>query len=306
MRALVSDIGATNARFAVVQDGVLGAVRVLPTTSDGLLEAMFESQKDLQAVCFAVAGPVTASRVSMTNCKLVVDGPALTAARGVPVSVINDFTAVSYGLLRYADLLTLGDGEAEPLGTRAAIGPGSGCGMGALVRTASGWLALPSEGGHADLAVGDPLEAELWSVLAQTHGQVSWETVLSGPGLVRLYRAVCAVWGTEAADYTPEDISRRGVQASDAICHQTLETFFAILGTAAGSLAATLYATGGIYIAGGIVPAIADFAATSALRRRFDERGLMTDLARRIPLHIVRDAHPGLIGAHAYLEEQHP
>ncbi len=305
MRVLVGDIGATNARFAVVQDGVLGEVRVLPTASDALLHAIFAGQSELTAVCFAVAGPVASNRVSMTNSKLIVDGAMLAAEHGVPVSVINDFTAVSYGLLRYADLLTLGDGEADPLGTRAAIGPGSGCGMGALLHTPAGWMALPSEGGHADLATGSPLEAELWSVLAQTHGQVSWETVLSGPGLVRLYRAVCTVWGANAEHYTPEDVSRHGVQATDAICHQTLETFFAILGTAAGSLAATLYATGGVYIAGGIVPAIADFAAGSALRRRFDERGLMTDLARRIPLHIVRDAHPGLIGAHAYLEEAH-
>ena len=303
MRALVADIGGTNARFATAGADGLGEPLILPTATPGLIEEAVARLGLPEAFCLAVAGPVRGGRASLTNIDLMIDGPALARSFDRPVRVINDFTAISYGMLAFDDLLTLGEGTARPDTPRAAIGPGSGCGMGVLVPTPGGWYAVASEGGHADLAPGSALETELWNHLSAAHGQVCWETVLSGSGLVRLYQAMCQVWGVQGERYAPEDITAHGVDASDPVCHQTLETFFALLGTAAGSLAVLVCATGGVFIAGGIVPAMADFAVTSPLRRRFDERGLMQELARSIPLHIVRDGYPGLIGAHAYLEE---
>ena len=98
------------------------------------------------------------------------------------------------------------------------------------------WRVLASEGGHVDLAPGSFLEAELWSVLAQQHQHVCWETALSGPGLVNLYRAISGIWGSAAEDLSPAQISAAGVQMADPVCHQTLETFAGLLGSAAANL----------------------------------------------------------------------
>jgi glucokinase len=171
--------------------------------------------------------------------------------------------------------------------------------MGILVPDASGYRALPSEGGHGDLATTDPLEHEVYQHLAAALGFVSWESVLSGPGLLNLYRAVCLVWGTVPRLRAPEAITLAAVDAADPVCHQTLEIFCSLLGAAAGNLAVTVCAEGGVYLCGGIVPKIVDFLAGSRFRRRFESRGPMTDYTREIATVVVRSADLGLLGAAA-------
>ena len=100
-----------------------------------------------------------------------------------------------------------------------------------------------------------------------------------------------------AEDLPAEQISARGVDMSDPVCHQTLESFCALLGSAAGNLALTANAFGGVYIAGGIVPGMVEFVATSPLRRRFEERGKMSELVARVPLYVVTQPDAGLLGA---------
>ena len=181
---------------------------------------------------------------------------------------------------------------------KAVIGPGSGLGMAVLAPDGvSDWLVFASEGGHADMAPGTPLEQEVLQILLAEHEQVSWETVLSGPGLINLYRAVCVLWDVTPLEVTAAWITHSGVDAEEPICHQVLELFFGILGGAAGNLALMVCAEGGVYVGGGIVPQLADFAATSALRRRFDERGALSNYAKQIPLYLILDENPGLIGA---------
>ncbi len=137
---------------------------------------------------------------------------------------------------------------------------------------------LPSEGGHGNLAASDPLELEVLGLLMRRFDFVSWETVLSGPGLVNLYQAVCEVWGCAAEVDDPAAISARALTVADPVCHQTLEMFCNLLGTAAGTLAVTVCATGGVYLAGGILPRLHEFLAASQFRRRFDARGQSTRL----------------------------
>ena len=156
---------------------------------------------------------------------------------------------------------------------------------------------LPSEGGHAPFAPADPLEQELLGVLAAEFRYVSWEDVLSGPGIGHLYRAVCAVWGAAPEELSAPDITARGLAISDPVCHQTLEIYCAVLGNAAGALCVTGCARGGVYLGGGIPPRIADFLAGSGFRRRFEERGRMTDYVRDIGTAIVLDDGAGLAGA---------
>jgi glucokinase len=302
-RYLVADIGATNVRAAVAtQAGISGAPIRVPTAgwsdSETLLLAMRErlGLAAPTACCLAVAGPVSGNAGRITNGHLAFDGAALSRALGCRVTVVNDFHALARALPQLADLRQIGGGEPAP-GVKAVLGPGTGLGMGALVPVNGGWMVLASEGGHADLAPGTPLETEILQILHFELGHVSWETVLSGPGLVRLYRAVCRVWGTEPDELTAEQVTAAGVQADQPVCHQTLEIFFGLLGTAAGNLAVTLYALGGVYVGGGIVPRLVDFPSQPPFRRRFEERGPVFDLARAIPSYVIMDRDPGLLGA---------
>lgn len=305
-RQLVADIGATHARFALAAEGVLGYPVVLATRefsrSTELVQAALTalSADRVDEACFAVAGPVVSGVVEVTNGGLRFDAAEHGALLEVPVSIVNDFHALAMAVPTLQRLEAIGGERSRETerGVKAVLGPGSGLGMSVLVPLASGgWQVLASEGGHADFAPGNPLEQELLTVLQTKHRGVCWETVLSGPGLVNLYEAVAMLWGMKPEAFTPEDISRRGVDADDPVCHQTLELFFALLGAAAGNLALTVCAHAGVYIGGGIVPGLAEFARTSPLRRRFEERVELESLVAGIPLFLILDEHPGLLGA---------
>ena len=189
----------------------------------------------------------------------------------------------------------MGENNKDADRVKAILGPGSGLGMATLVPDIAGKLTvLPSEGGHGDLAPGSFLEAELWSVLAQSHPHVSWETVLSGQGIVNLYQAMSSVWGIASEPKTAEEIVQEGLSA-EPLCHQTLETFAGLLGGAAGNLALTVGARGGVHQRK-YCAQVGGHAVASPLRRRFDERGDLSDYAKTIPLFLVMDEHPETVG----------
>jgi glucokinase len=323
-RFLVADIGATNARFALPGEmsgelpGDLSAwtVDMAPTTlatrEYSSVQQLLGGMRDqldlsgLDAACFAVAGPVQAGQVRMTNHPLVIDAPTLSRALDCPVTVVNDYYALAQGLPRVRERCQIG-GRAGPdasgadasgaEGVIALVGPGTGLGVSALLPRDPWPQVLTSEGGHGDLAPGNPLEQEILQLLSRERAVVSWETVLSGPGLVSLYGVMAELWGVEPEPATPQWVCEQGAVAGDPICHQTLETFFGFLGSAAGNLALVFGARGGVYIGGGIVPRLSEFALASPLRRRFEERGALADYVADIPMWIIMDAYPGLVGA---------
>jgi len=308
---LVADIGATNARFQLCLNGVLqGEPSILPTQDYQSGSALLADARkslpttSLGTALLAVAGPVTSvDQAQITNTGLVIDRADASTVLACETRLVNDFFALAHGVPHFSQLEQLGGEPPLPL-TKALLGPGSGLGMATLIRLSqviagvtSEWQVLASEGGHADLAPGSHLEAELWGVLMQQHQHVSWETVLSGRGLQHLYAAMCSLWGMQPADLSPADITNLGQDMSDPVCHQTLETFCALLGAAAGNLAVTVAARGGVYIGGGIVSRMLDFVRASQLRRRFEERGAMADFVKPIPIMVVTESEPGLIGA---------
>jgi len=314
--SLIADIGATHARFQLCdRQGLQGAPVILQTAEYATAQAMLDELRQhqdlhqrvmdqvLDQVLFAVAGPQTRpDRITLTNTGLQFDAVALSQQLNAPVQLVNDFYALAHGVPYFAALTQIGGAEPQP-GNKALLGPGSGLGMATLVPATEEpvWRVVSSEGGHADLAPGSPLEAELWSILAQLHDHVSWETVLCGPGLQNLYVAMCNLWGSTPQALTPAQISEQGQSMQDPVCHQTLESFCALLGSAAGNLALTVTAVGGIYIGGGIVPQMKEFVVSSPLRRRFEERGAMSDYVQQIPVYLVNDEAPGLLGAYRCL-----
>jgi glucokinase len=320
MATLVADIGATHARFQLADKTTLiGQPLVLETLGFAQARQMLKKaiaelgNPALEGAVLALAGPRApdTGAIQITNTGLAFTPGEVRDTLDCPAFLVNDFFALAHAVPGCEQVVQIGGSQLDR-GVKALLGPGTGLGMATLVPTpnatdegssrSSGWWVLASEGGHADLAPGSFLEAELWGLLMQSHGHVSWETVLSGVGIKNLYAAVCAVWGSTPENLTAEAISTRGVSMDDPVCHQTLETFCALLGAAAGSLALTVGATGGVYIGGGIVPQIVEFAQTSPLRRRFDERGDLTDYAQNIALWIIIEQTPGLRGALEYFD----
>lgn len=304
-RIVVADVGGTHARIAIVERGVeLALVEVTATSSIGSAADWLDDFASRHAVsdasvCIAVAGPVSAGVGVLTNGTLSFDEASLLRRFGDAL-IVNDFTAAAMGVALVPESALHRLGDARPgAGTKAIIGPGTGLGMGILLGDASGYRALPSEGGHGDLAATNPLEHEIHQLLSRELNFVSWESVLSGPGLVNLYRAVCAVWGCEPERYGPEDVTRLAADASDPVCHQTVALFCGFLGGAAGSLAITVCAEGGVYLCGGMMAALLPVLRGSQFRRRFEARGALTDYMRPIATVAVLSAELGLIGAAA-------
>ncbi|MCZ6889686.1 MAG: glucokinase [Gammaproteobacteria bacterium] len=314
-RVLAADIGATRARFAVFDENGHCEQASFESSAhaDGAVLAerfLHDLGLDVAACCVAVAGPVTNGVGETTNSGLRIDRAELVRRLQLDaVAVVNDLVALGHGLreLPESGFRQIG-GRADATGAKAVLAPGTGLGMAVLVDDGDATRCLASEGGHAPFAPADPLEQEVLGLLFAELGYVSWEDVVSGPGLERLYRAVCQVWGSKPVQRGAPVIAELGMSMTDPVCHQTLGMFCAILGSAAGSLALTSCATGGVYIGGGIVPQILEFLIDSAFRRRFDERGSMSAYVRSIPIYAVLDADTGLKGAARYawglLEEE--
>ncbi len=314
---LVADIGATNARFQYCDSGMLvDAPLVLKTTrfdaaSDLLCAAMAElGPADIDSALLAIAGPVndeqTSREIQVTNTGLRFSDQYCAAVLGCSTYLANDFYALAHGVPYFSSLVQIG-GDDVVKGTKALLGPGSGLGMATLVPDRDGhWQVLASEGGHADLAPGSHLEAELWGLLMTDLGHVSWESVLCGAGLQQLYTTMCTLWGASPEALSPQQISARGMTMADPVCHQTLETFCGLLGAAAGNLALTVAAVGGVYIGGGIVPQMLEFVQSSPLRRRFEERGALSGYVEAIPLFVITEDNPGLQGAAHCLNNIYP
>lgn len=309
MPRLIADIGATNARFWRVCDDFKVAARWDTSTQRAqsvprLLDAaMQQLGGDFTQALFAVAGPVLSDHaIAVTNADLVFQVPDCVDHLGCPVHLVNDFHALARGLPDFEKLRQIGGISPRAGAPKVVLGPGSGLGMASLVPVPvshgrATWAVVAGEGGHADMSPTSHLETELWSILSQENGQVSWESVLSGAGILNLYRATSIMWGAQPDDRSPEDICDSGVSMTEPICHQTMELFASLLGCCAGNLALTSGAQGGVYIAGGIAPKITDFLAVSPLRRRFEEKGPMSDYMQAIPIYVVEDESPGLIGA---------
>ena len=271
--ALLGDVGATNARFALLTDGVLGPITWIevaryPQFADAigeLLQAQFRNTAVSHALV-AVAGPVEDGRCKLTNCPWTIDGRELRDRFDFKtVRVINDFeaTALSLPYLAEQDLRSLGGGQAVSGAPMAVLGPGSGLGVAGLLADGSRWIVVASEGGHATLSAGSRREDAVLDHLRQCFGHVSAERALSGPGLENLYRAIAALDGIDAPLRNAAQITDAALQGTCPTSRAAVDMFCAMLGGFAGNVALTYGARGGVYIAGGIAPRILDYLAGS-------------------------------------------
>ncbi len=310
---LVGDIGATNARFALVRpDGSIGFTRAIlcddfPTIGEAIAAflAGAPEAKPSHAVLAVASSPV-GDEVRFTNHNWTFSVEALRKMLALSrLRIVNDFHANALAVPHLAgdELVKIGGGDAMAGAPVGIIGPGSGLGVSTLVPTNEGVVAVPGEGGHVTMAPADAHESAVLDVIRGRLGHVSAERVLSGPGLVNLYGALRELARAPAAPLTAEQISDPQTRASDPFARQATEMFCAMLGTVAGNLALTLGARGGIYIAGGIVPKLGGDFAQSKFRERFEAKGRFQSYLAAIPTYVVVRPFAALLGASMLLRE---
>jgi glucokinase len=314
---LVGDIGATNARFALLDPaGAFHRVRIMACDEHATIEDAVETylaeeadpgdSERPQAAALAIAGPVTGDRITLTNHPWAFSIAGLRSHLALDrLLVVNDFSANALALphLQPADRAAIGDGKGVAGAPLGIIGPGSGLGVGGLFAHGTAWLPITSEGGHVTMAPASPREGAVLDLMRRRFDHVSAERVLSGPGLVNLYNALTELDGTLAGSYGPAQITDPRVGEVDPHCQEAVEMFCAMLGTVAGNLALTLGARGGLYIAGGIVPRLGATFAASRFRERFEQKGRLAPYLAAIPTYVVTHPTPAFIGLAALLND---
>ena len=311
---LLADIGGTNARFAFVEpDNPLPqpianyAVEDFPSF-DGVLDQLeadwLELQQQdavLERACLAVAAIPEQREISFTNSAWRFTAAGVATRLGCEqISIINDFAAMARALpaLKADSLEAIGGGEAAPYNPMVAIGPGTGTGVASIVFDQAGApIVLAGEGGHADFAPITDVEATILSLLRAQFGRVSIERLLCGAGIMNIYRALSEIRDLPAVHLTPEAVGAAAQQVKHGLAWETMNTFFSVLGSAAGNLALTLGARGGVYLAGGISPRYIDLLRKSDFRARFLAKGRFADFNGEIATFVVTHPDPGLLGA---------
>lgn len=286
------------------------ASREFPTLSAVIERFMAGRRLRPAAAAFGVAGPVVDGRVQATNLPWLVDESDLRhSLGGIPVHLLNDLAALAHAVpvLPSGEVETIHAGMPKDHGTLAVVAPGTGLGEAFLVWAGGGYRAVASEGGHADFAPGDELQAELLAYLRPRFGHVSWERVCSGGGIPNIYAFFKDSGGmpeppwlaaqlAAGGDPTPV-IVRSGLENTSAICRAALDLFVSVLAAEAGNLALKVLADGGVYFGGGLPPRILPLLRAPAFSRTFSAKGRFAGLLERIPLRVITHPEAGLRGA---------
>lgn len=311
---LIADIGGTYARFAV--ETALGQFEHIASLRcadhadfHAAVSTYLASLPGLEIRCagVAIANPVEGDLVRMTNYhwQFSIEEMRLRLSLDTLV-VVNDFTALAMALPRLSprDVRQVGGGVANKPSVIGLLGSGSGLGVSGLIPAGDGWVALGTEGGHTSFSPRDEREIAILRHAWKHFDHVSFERLLSGPGLELIYRALAERAGVAPAHLQAPDITQCALDGTDPVCVETLEVFCALLGTAAANLAVTLGALGGIYIGGGIVPRLGAAFDASPFRSRFEDKGRFSTYLAAIPTYVITAEHATFIGASAILDAQ--
>lgn len=310
---LLADIGGTNVRFALLPPGSTtpqDEINLQCADYSGLEEA---AEYYLGQVCHPpiteaamdVATAVTGDLIKLTNSPWAFS--IEQARRRLKLNrfvVMNDFTALALSLpkLRPEELRKVGRGDGVPGAPIALLGAGTGLGVSALIPYGDRWIPLQGEGGHVAFSAMSDREDDVLRVLRGRFGHVSAERLLSGPGLVNIYRALCEIGHVVPRNFSPEQVSNLGQTGEDVQCAETLELFCAALGTAAANLVVSLGARAAVYIGGGIVPKLGDYFDRSPFRARFEHKGRFSRYVAQVPTYVILAETPALRGLAVALE----
>lgn len=310
MKALLADIGGTNARFALLADGRIGPPLILPVAAFPKPEAAMEAAlaqlapgQAIDGAVLAVAGPVSGGTARLTNAHWRFDEAAIAAHFDLRrARLVNDFQALAHALphLPAADLVPIGMAEEDPAAPMLVLGPGTGLGCAALVPHPAGPLVVPTEGGHIGLAPTDAVEDAVVAGLRARCGRAGAEEALSGRGIANLHAVVAALRGAAVPD---RDAAAVVAAAADCpVAAEALRHFLNLLAGFAGDVALAWGARGGVYLAGGIMPRLAATLDRAAFRARFADKAPMAGWMEGVPLFIVTHPAPAFPGLAALAE----
>jgi glucokinase len=316
---LLADIGGTYARFALeTGPGEFTQMTSLRCADHADFHAAVSAYLQglnwpdggpqlIAHAAVAIANPVEGDRVRMTNYHWQFSIDEMRQRLGLDtLVVVNDFTALAMALPRLADadVRQVGGGQARRPSVIGLLGAGTGLGVSGLIPAGEGWIALGTEGGHVNFGPRDQREMDLLQFAWKTLDHVSYERLISGPGLELIYRGLAHRNGVDAPPLLAPAITQRALDDGDALCLETLEVFCGLLGTAAANLAVTLGSLGGIYIGGGIVPRLGEYFDRSPFRERFEDKGRFRDYVSAIPTFVITAENATFKGASAILENQ--
>jgi glucokinase len=316
---LAGDIGGTNTRLAFFE-GTSDRLRpihieIFPSPEFAgpveIVRKFLDIHKHaVEAACFGLPGAVVNGRVETTNLPWVVEASHMAAELGLKhVQLINDLYANAHGIAQLAesDFVVLNPGVPQPAGNRALISAGTGLGeAGLFADQQGGYHPFPSEGGHADFAPHNDLEIELLRYMLGRFEHVSYERVLSGPGLYNLYQFLRDTGRGESPAWLAEQIaqgdpaaaiSKSALEGTSEICVQALDIFVSLYGAEAGNLALKMLATGGAYVGGGIAPKIIRKLSGPAFMKSFTAKGRISGVLKEIPVRVITNDKTALLGA---------
>ncbi len=310
--ALVGDVGGTNARLALcdIASGEISQAKTYSGLDYPSLEAVVRVYLDEHSVsvedgCIAIACPITGDWVAMTNHTWAFSIAEMKKNLGFShLEIINDFTAVSMAIpmLKKEHLIQFGGGEPVDGKPIAVYGAGTGLGVAHLVHVDKRWISLPGEGGHVDFAPNSEEEAMILEILRAEIGHVSAERVLSGPGLVNLYRAIVKSDNRLPENLRPKDITERALADSCIDCRRALSLF----ASSWGDLAASGVNHGDIWrrlYRWRYCPALPGIFKASGFRGGFEDKGRFKDYVHGIPVYLIVHDNPGLLGSGAHLRQ---
>ena len=305
---LVADIGGTNARFAVVDTDKMElshAETVATQDYRGILDAASQYLSRLSGPpparsCIAVACPAREDQVSLTNNHWSFSVEGLCRSLKLrQLIVVNDFKALAAGvlLLKADEYVQIGSGEPQAQRPITVIGAGTGLGVATITREGNRSTIIDGEGGHVGFAPRDHREVRILEILARQFDRVSMERLLSGDGIVNLYRALSEINGYVPESHTAADIVGQTRAGACSVCSATVKLFSSLLGGFAGDAALSMGSEGGIYIGGGIVPRMGDVFDREGFRKGFEAKGRMSYLLRSIPSFLITSDQAALWGA---------
>jgi glucokinase len=318
---LAGDIGGTNTRLAlftqrgerlepVVEDTF--ASREHPDLTSIVKKFLSSRNLPIEVACFGVAGPVQQERTqatNLTNLPWLVDARRLAQELRIKtIHLLNDLEANAHGiaLLPAEDLVVLNQGAPGASGNAAVIAAGTGLGEAGLYWDGRRHHPFACEGGHSSFAPTDHLQLELLSYLMRDLSHVSWERVVSGPGLLSIYQFLRETGRGEepawlAAEMQGDDpsavISEAALAGTNALCEQALDLFVSLYGAEAGNVALKIMATGGVYVGGGIAPKIIKKLMEPHFMKAFVAKGRLQPLVQDIPVRVIMNDKAALLGA---------
>ncbi|MFV2073819.1 MAG: glucokinase [Thermoanaerobaculales bacterium] len=318
MRVLGGDIGGTTTRLGLFEVEANGLDLIAEQTFSspdypGLEEVVSEFLAGRAGTglvaCFGIAGPVAGRRMRTTNLPWVVDADLVEERAGIAkVTILNDLEATAWGLplVGDEDLRVLNPGREGAAGNGAVIAAGTGLGEAGVYWDGERYHPFACEGGHASFAPTDELTDGLARFLREKYGGVSWERVVSGPGLADLYRFMLEregrpqpAWFSEAVESgdPAAALSKAGIEGRCEVCADALKLFARLYGEEAGNLALKLMAAGGVWVAGGVAPKILPALESGAFMEGFLAKGRMRPLLEAMPVRVVLDERTALLGA---------